>query len=163
MATENQEIDLYADDIGEEEFSQENEYGEGQGLDLYDDVITPSAPGGGGGNSNKSSHQSSQDDYGLNDNANSHSYHHQHHNNNSSDMGLDGVGSGKKIGIYVGNLSWWTTDQDVVDSIQELGIGDLFEVKFFENRANGQSKGFCVVTLGSENSVRAVLDKLPKT
>lgn len=56
----------------------------------------------------------------------------------------------------------WTTDQDVTDAIVDLGINDIFEVKFFENRANGQSKGFCVVTLGSDSSVRAVIDKLPK-
>jgi len=56
----------------------------------------------------------------------------------------------------------WTTDQDVTDAILDLGINDIFEVKFFENRANGQSKGFCVVTLGSDNSVRAVIEKLPK-
>lgn len=37
------------------------------------------------------------------------------------------------------------------------------EVKFFENRANGQSKGFCVVSLGSEASVKNVIEKLPKS
>lgn len=47
-------------------------------------------------------------------------------------------------------------------AINDLGVNDVFEVKFFENRANGQSKGFCVVTLGSESSVRTVLEKLPK-
>ncbi|RWS23477.1 cleavage and polyadenylation specificity factor-like protein, partial [Leptotrombidium deliense] len=56
----------------------------------------------------------------------------------------------------------WTTDLDIIDAINAIGINDIIEVKFFENRANGQSKGFCVVTLGSENSVRAVLEKLPK-
>lgn len=35
-------------------------------------------------------------------------------------------------------------------------------MKFFENRANGQSKGFCVITLGSENSMRIVMDNFPK-
>jgi cleavage and polyadenylation specificity factor subunit 6/7 len=36
------------------------------------------------------------------------------------------------------------------------------EVKFFENRANGQSKGFCVITLGSEPSMRMCMERLPK-
>lgn len=36
------------------------------------------------------------------------------------------------------------------------------EVKFFENRANGQSKGFCVISLGSEPSMRICLERLPK-
>lgn len=43
-----------------------------------------------------------------------------------------------------------------------IGVNDFQEVKFFENRANGQSKGFCVITLGSESSMRVVMDNLPK-
>lgn len=39
---------------------------------------------------------------------------------------------------------------------------DFQEVKFFENRANGQSKGFCVITLGSEGSMRLVMENLSK-
>lgn len=35
-------------------------------------------------------------------------------------------------------------------------------MKFFENRANGQSKGFCVISLGCEQSMRMVLERLPK-
>lgn len=43
-----------------------------------------------------------------------------------------------------------------------MGVTDFQEVKFFENRANGQSKGFCVISLGSENSMRYVMERLPK-
>lgn len=64
--------------------------------------------------------------------------------------------------LYIGNLSWWTTDQDIADVIGDVGVNDFQEVKFFENRANGQSKGFCVVSLGSENSMRYVMERLPK-
>lgn len=46
--------------------------------------------------------------------------------------------------------------------MNSIGISDFQEVKFFENRANGQSKGFCVVTLGSEQSMRMCLDRMPK-
>lgn len=38
----------------------------------------------------------------------------------------------------------------------------MIDVKFFENRSNGQSKGFCVVTLGSEASFKTLLELLPK-
>lgn len=65
-------------------------------------------------------------------------------------------------GLYVGNLTWWTTDQDVINAINSVGVNDVQEVKFFENRNNGQSKGFCVVTFGSETSLPIVMDKLPK-
>ncbi|GBP63826.1 Cleavage and polyadenylation specificity factor subunit CG7185 [Eumeta japonica] len=56
----------------------------------------------------------------------------------------------------------YTTDQDIASAIADVGVADFQDVKFFENRANGQSKGFCVVSLGSEQSVRLVLDRLPK-
>lgn len=65
-------------------------------------------------------------------------------------------------GLYVGNLTWWTTDQDVINAINSVGINDVQEVKFFENRNNGQSKGFCVVTFSSETSLPTVIEKLPK-
>ncbi|UYV61004.1 CPSF6 [Cordylochernes scorpioides] len=70
--------------------------------------------------------------------------------------------SGKRVSVYVGNLTWWTTDQDVTDAINSIGVNDVYEIKFYENRANGQSKGFCIVTLGSENAFQVVLEKLPK-
>lgn len=41
-------------------------------------------------------------------------------------------------------------------------MNDFVEVKFFENRANGQSKGFCVISLGSEQSMRICMDRLSK-
>jgi hypothetical protein len=90
MAVEATEIDLYADDLGEE-FNQENEYNE-SGLDLYDDVITPS------GNIKRE-----EEDYGLpQDNG---TVHHVNANDAGGDVGNAGQPS-KKIGIYVGNLSW---------------------------------------------------------
>lgn len=35
------------------------------------------------------------------------------------------------------------------------------DIKFYENRNNGQSKGFALVVFNSEASVKAVMDKLP--
>ena len=55
----------------------------------------------------------------------------------------------------------WTSDEDVIAAIKDVvGTNDVLEVKFFENRSNGQSKGFCSVTLGSDSSSRIVMDKL---
>merc|ERR1719251_335124 len=77
--------------------------------------------------------------------------------------GLGGPGGeGRRWQLYVGNLTWWTTDQDIQDGVVNLGVSDFIEVKFYENRANGQSKGFCCVSLGSEGSMRKVMDMLPK-
>lgn len=69
---------------------------------------------------------------------------------------------GRRFQLYVGNLTWWTTDQDITDTVQDIGVKDFQEVKFFENRSNGQSKGFCVISLGSENSMRMCMDRLSK-
>lgn len=46
--------------------------------------------------------------------------------------------------------------------MRDIGVTDFQEVKFFENRSNGQSKGFSVISLGSEASLRLVLERLPK-
>lgn len=59
-------------------------------------------------------------------------------------------------------MKQWTTDQDITDAVNSIGVNDFQEVKFFENRANGQSKGFCVITLGSESGMRMCMDRLPK-
>ena len=56
----------------------------------------------------------------------------------------------------------WTTDQDLSDAIQDLSVLDLLEIKFYENRANGQSKGYSVVHVGSDASYRIIMNGLPK-
>lgn len=43
----------------------------------------------------------------------------------------------------------------------DAGVNDFVDIKFFENRGNGLSKGFCTVTLESEKSVNQILKKLP--
>ena len=70
--------------------------------------------------------------------------------------------AGRRYQVYVGNLTWWTTDQDITDAVQDAGVADFIEVKFYENRANGQSKGFCCVSVGSEASLRLLMEKIPK-
>uniref|UniRef100_A0A8D9FDH7 Cleavage and polyadenylation specificity factor subunit CG7185 n=1 Tax=Cacopsylla melanoneura TaxID=428564 RepID=A0A8D9FDH7_9HEMI len=63
--------------------------------------------------------------------------------------------------LYIGNLTWWTSDLELSDAIRNIGVSDILDIKFFENASNGQSKGFCKVTLGSEHSMRKVKDRLP--
>ncbi|XP_037277674.1 cleavage and polyadenylation specificity factor subunit 6 isoform X7 [Rhipicephalus microplus] len=126
------DIDLYADDL-EQDFNQEGYNEHDSNVDLYDDVIAaPSSDG----NADEVSGVGNQSQ------GNSH--------------------PSKRVALYIGNLTWWTTDQDVTDAINAVGVNDVLDIKFFENRANGQSKGFCIVTLGSDSAVRAVMEKLPK-
>lgn len=93
----------------------------------------------------------------------------------------------KRFQLYVGNLTWvlnestrieikglclynisifdflqWTSDQDITDAVHDIGVNDFLDVKFFENRVNGQSKGFCVISLASEAIMRLCMDRLPK-
>ncbi|KAL1403124.1 hypothetical protein pipiens_005804 [Culex pipiens pipiens] len=141
------DIDLYADDL-EQDFAQTNDEFGGEGGDLYDDVITPSG------------------DHGRNNSGRGPSMDRLDGSDRNGDYHHHGSGSMNHIArrhqLYIGNLSWWTTDQDIADVIGDVGVNDFQEVKFFENRANGQSKGFCVVSLGSENSMRYVMERLPK-
>lgn len=119
----------------------------GDSGDLYDDVIVPS------GDRNNAGRGPSMDrGDGVDTNG---SYHHH-----PGAWSLSHIP--RRHQLYVGNLPWWTTDQDITDSVADVGVNDFQEVKFFENRANGQSKGFCVISLGSENSMRLVMERLPK-
>ncbi|CAE1160286.1 CPSF6_7 [Acanthosepion pharaonis] len=130
------DIDLY--DNLEEDFNQDADYNHDS--DLYDDVITAPAS------------QEGLDHGDLRHDSKS----------GSSAPIMPANYTGKRVSLYVGNLTWWTTDQDLTDIIASVGVPDLLEIKFYENRANGQSKGFAVVAVGSEASSRIIFDKLPK-
>ena len=133
------DLDLYADVEGGE-FSHEGGYEDKSpenATDLFDDVIVPSAnndfpdlnghPSSNNGGVNKQpllDHQSSMPPQNY---------------------------PGKRVSCYVGNLTWWTTDQDLTDSINSIGIPDLIEIKFYENKINGQSKGYLFSFLISSN------------
>ena len=43
--------------------------------------------------------------------------------------------------ILFNSIQKWTTDEELANAIQGCGVTDLVNIKFFENRANGQSKG----------------------
>ena len=63
-------------------------------------------------------------------------------NSSSNDRGdRGGSAPPRRYQVYVGNLTWWTTDADIADAVLSVGVNDFVEVKFYENRANGQSKG----------------------
>jgi hypothetical protein len=84
-------------------------------------------------------------------------------NNTSGSGSGSGVGYTKRVSCYIGNLTWWTTDKDLHEVIvNSLQVTDLLEIKFYENKINGQSKGFCLCTVGSDASFRLIMDKLPK-
>ncbi|KDP26705.1 hypothetical protein JCGZ_17863 [Jatropha curcas] len=45
--------------------------------------------------------------------------------------------------LFVGELHWWTTDAELESVLSQYG--KVKEIKFFDERASGKSKGFCQV------------------
>ena len=82
--------------------------------------------------------------------------------NSSKSSNVKSQGYTKRVSCYVGNLTWWTSDKDLTEAITDLNVTDLIEIKFYENKINGQSKGFAMVTCGSDQSFRTLMDRLPK-
>jgi len=139
------DIDLYAD--VEQDFPAEDFSANSENTDLYDDVITAGTTkdkddAGAGGGVAKVTPKKEEGE-----------------GSSASPARAD---TARRWQLYIGNLTWWTTDQDIQDSVTNLGVTDFIEVKFYENRANGQSKGFCCISLGSESSMRKVMDLMPK-
>lgn len=70
--------------------------------------------------------------------------------------------SQRKLSLYIGNFSWWTSDKDLINVAQTLGVKDIIEIKFAENRVNGQSRGYAEVVVSSEESLKLLLEKIPQ-
>uniref|UniRef100_A0A914WVP3 RRM domain-containing protein n=2 Tax=Plectus sambesii TaxID=2011161 RepID=A0A914WVP3_9BILA len=83
-------------------------------------------------------------------------------NVSSVSFGSSSERTGRRYCCYIGNMTWWTTDADLQDAIYSSGIGDLVDIKFYENRNNGQSKGFALTVFSAESAVRQCMEKLPQ-
>ncbi|XP_019954478.2 cleavage and polyadenylation specificity factor subunit 7 [Paralichthys olivaceus] len=73
-----------------------------------------------------------------------------------------GGNSEKRLSLYFGNFPWWTSDKDITGLAQNLGVRDIREIKFAENRVNGQSRGYAEVVVTSEESFKILLEKIPQ-
>ncbi|XP_054826339.1 cleavage and polyadenylation specificity factor subunit 7 isoform X1 [Eublepharis macularius] len=139
-------IDIYAD----EEFNQDSEFSNADQMDLYDDVLAASSqPSESCTSSSEPPPESRQE---------------QSPKPNNKSPAILYTYSGlrnKRAAVYVGSFSWWTTDQQLTRIIRSVGVYDVVELKFAENRANGQSKGYAEVVVASENSVHKLLELLP--
>uniref|UniRef100_A0A7N0REY4 RRM domain-containing protein n=1 Tax=Kalanchoe fedtschenkoi TaxID=63787 RepID=A0A7N0REY4_KALFE len=52
-------------------------------------------------------------------------------------------GGGGGTMLFVGDLHWWTTDSELEAELSKYGV--VKEVKFFDEKASGKSKGYCQV------------------
>ncbi|XP_077420562.1 cleavage and polyadenylation specificity factor subunit 7-like isoform X1 [Vanacampus margaritifer] len=68
----------------------------------------------------------------------------------------------RRFSLYIGNFSWWTSDKDLLHMAQKLGVRDINEIKFAENKANGQSRGYAKMVVTSETSLKTLLEKIPR-
>ncbi|EHB00814.1 Cleavage and polyadenylation specificity factor subunit 7 [Heterocephalus glaber] len=122
-------IGIYAD----EEFNQDPEFHNTDQIDLYDDVLTAtSQPSDDRSSSAEPSPPILQEPSPK--------------PNNKTPAILymySGLRS-RRAAVYVGSFFWWTTDQQLIQVIRSIGVYDVVELKFAENQANGQSKGFGV-------------------
>jgi RNA recognition motif-containing protein len=59
--------------------------------------------------------------------------------------------------LYVGNLSFQTTSQDLQDLFAQAGTVESANV--IEDRATGQSKGFAFVEMSSEEEATAAIEQ----
>ncbi|XP_062271624.1 cleavage and polyadenylation specificity factor subunit 7-like isoform X2 [Scomber scombrus] len=73
-----------------------------------------------------------------------------------------GGNSSKRLSLYIGNFPWWTSDKDLTCMAQTLGVKDIMEIKFAENRINGQSRGYAELVVTSEESLKTLLEKIPQ-
>ncbi|XP_032233037.1 cleavage and polyadenylation specificity factor subunit 6 isoform X2 [Nematostella vectensis] len=167
MATDAADIDLYA---GVDELDHEMNHHEQPSDDLYDDTLTTSAE------------QQAEDEAlqgivsysgdlvqppteassGPGSNYEYKSYTTVHPKSAASLAAQSSYERPRGKPLYVGNLTWWTTDQQLTEALQECGVTDLINIKFFDNRTNGQSKGFAMIELGSDKSIEMVTERLPK-
>ncbi len=63
--------------------------------------------------------------------------------------------------LFVGGLSWDTTDDSLKGAFESFG--DITEAKVILDRNSGRSRGFGFVTFGTEENARTAMDAMKDT
>eukprot|EP01026_Neomeris_dumetosa_P057251 TRINITY_DN52652_c0_g1_i4.p1 TRINITY_DN52652_c0_g1~~TRINITY_DN52652_c0_g1_i4.p1 ORF type:complete len:208 (+),score=56.06 TRINITY_DN52652_c0_g1_i4:56-679(+) len=79
--------------------------------------------------------------------------------NQSGQITQGGTGlSGQGMSVYIASLDWWTTDEEIETICKEYGT--VQDVTFFEEKANGKSKGVAQVQFAEAKSAMLCRDGL---
>ncbi|KAF6722692.1 Cleavage and polyadenylation specificity factor subunit 7 [Oryzias melastigma] len=70
--------------------------------------------------------------------------------------------SKRRLAIYIGNFPWWTSDKDLMSMARKLGVMDVTEIRFAENKINGQSRGYAELVVKTEDSLKRMLERAPQ-
>ncbi len=62
------------------------------------------------------------------------------------------------MNIYVGNLSFKVSDQELMEVFEEFG--EVTSAKVIKDRETGRSKGFGFVEMENDNEAQAAIDEL---
>ncbi|HKK45386.1 MAG TPA: hypothetical protein VJ964_07685 [Balneolaceae bacterium] len=62
------------------------------------------------------------------------------------------------MNIYVGNLSYGVSDQDLMEIFEEFG--EVNSAKVIKDRETGRSKGFAFVEMDDDDDAQAAIDEL---
>ncbi|XP_071741561.1 uncharacterized protein [Rutidosis leptorrhynchoides] len=66
------------------------------------------------------------------------------------------IGENGATTLFVGELHWWTTDAELENVLSQYGR--VKEIKFFDERASGKSKGYCQVEFFESGPAAACKD-----
>ncbi|XP_004516101.1 uncharacterized protein [Cicer arietinum] len=75
---------------------------------------------------------------------------------NSVSAGNGGGGEGGGTVLFVGDLHWWTTDAELEAELCKYG--QVKEIRFFDEKASGKSKGYCQVEFYDPSAATACKD-----
>ena len=63
---------------------------------------------------------------------------------------------GKRMKVYIGNLSWHTVEDTLQERFAEFG--EVVSVTIIRDRESGRSRGFGFVEFSTEDAARAAID-----